>query len=156
MKKKIILFSVIFIILIAAQTAAQDQLNILEIENSFVMGYSFLADDIAQTHRIGINYRFSDSITAGFIYQQAGINYAAGSLLLFRYTIAQKLGIGIMIGDTANTTAGLDISYDVLTNEYEGLSVVLRLNLEYLIPNITTGAIENGIAAAAISLGLGI
>ncbi len=155
MKKNICIFLVLFAAI--ALTPAVAQGEIFELENDFVMGYSFIANDIAQTTRLGFNFMLTPSFNAGFMYQQAGTNYAAGSFLVFNYRFVDKVKAGIMIGRSGgNPSAGLVFGYDILNNTVKDLSTVLGVRLEYLIPNISGASIENGILGVTLGLSVGI
>ncbi|MBN1647839.1 MAG: hypothetical protein JW874_07390 [Spirochaetales bacterium] len=156
MQKNIFLLLVFVTAIAVVPAMAQDRLGILEVENSYIMGYSFPADDIAQTFRIGLNFKLSEAFEAGFIFQQAGTNYTSGGFLMFRYTLIKKLAFGLMIGNAGTAAAGVNISYALLSNEVKGLVTTMRLNLEYLMPNITSGSIEDGIFGISIGLAFGI
>lgn len=153
--KKNIIFILIFTIVIAA-TPLLAQTSVVEMETSYVTGYDLAANDIAQTFRVGVNFNLSNVLDAGFIFQQAGTLYAAGSFLVLKYTLAEKIGIGIIFGSTGgNTASGLNVSYDLFQKKNAGLISTLRIKMEYLIPDVT-GAIEDGIFGINLGLGFGL
>ena len=155
MKKILILLPILLVLLVVAPVFAQEQIDVLEFESSMVMGYDFLADDVAQTQRFGVNFNLSDSLDAGFMFQQGGINYTAGSFLVLRYAMAEQVALGIMYGNVGTAAGGLNVAYDLLSNDVQGLSTVLRLNMEYLLEDIT-GPVDEGIFGVSLSLGFGI
>jgi hypothetical protein len=152
MKKFLILIPILLLVLLAAPAFAQEQPDILEIENSMIMGYDLGADAVAQTHRFGINFNLTDSLDAGFMAQQAGTVYTAGQFLLLRYTLMEGLGFNLMYG----SGAGMGVSYDLLRNDVQYISTVLRINMEYLLQDIVNDPIDEGIFGVSLSLGFGI
>ncbi|MFP4267890.1 MAG: hypothetical protein ACLFQW_07870 [Spirochaetaceae bacterium] len=155
MKKFLILIPILLLILLATPVFAQEQPDILEIENGLVMGYDLNTGNIDQTQRFGINFNLSDSIDAGFMFQQGANQYAGGSFLLLRYALVENLGLSLMYGDVGTPAGGVMVSYDLLSNNVEDISTVLRVNMEYLLQDIT-GPVEDGIFGVSLSLGFGI
>ena len=152
MKKFLILIPILLLVLLAAPAFAQEQIDILEMEFSMITGYDLDADDIAQTHRFGVNFNLTDSLDVGFIAQQLGTVYAAEQFLLLRYTLMEGLGFNLMYG----SAAGMGVSYDLIRNDVQDISTVLRINMEYLLEDIVADPIDEGIFGVSLSLGFGI
>jgi len=148
---------VLFFALVALPAVAQEGPDIFEVENSMIMGYNFSLDDVGQTQRFGLNFNLSDSFDVGFLFQQAGTNYAgAASFLVLKYAITEPINVGIMYGNSGATAAsGLMFTYGLLSNDVQGISTKLNVSMEYLLPDITLG-IDQGIFGVALSLGFGI
>lgn len=153
MKKLLFLIPLLMAVLIVSPAFAQDQPDLLEMEFSMITGYDLFNENVAQTSRFGVNFNLTDSLNAGFMAQQnqAGTNYNAAQFLLLRYTLTDGLGFNLMYG----SGAGISVSYDLLSNNVQDINTVLRLNMEYLLPNIGT-PVDDGIFGVSLSLGFGI
>lgn len=151
-------FLVLLFALVALPVVAQEGPDIIEIENSMIMGYNFdpTVDDVAQTQRFGVNFNLSDGFDVGFLFQQAGTNYAgAASFLVLKYALADAINVGIMYGNTGTPASGLMFSYGLLSNNVQGISTNLNVSMEYLLPDITA-AVDEGIFGVSLNLGFGI
>jgi hypothetical protein len=149
---------VLFFALVALPTVAQEGPDILEVENGMIMGYNFdpVVDDVAQTQRFGVNFNLSDSFDVGFLFQQAGTNYAgAASFLVLKYTLADAINVGIMYGNFGTPASGLMFSYALLSNDVQGISTNLNVSMEYMLPDITA-PVDQGIFGVSLNFGFGI
>jgi len=146
----------------AAPLVAQEQIDIFEIENSFVMGYDLPSGNIDQTQRFGVNFNLTDSLDAGFMFQQGATQYLGGSFLLLRYKALDRAELTLMYGQatvvvppTTTTAAGLQASYELLRNDVQDISTVLSIDMEYLLQDISA-AVDTGTFGVSLSLGFGI
>ena len=158
MKKTLFIISLLVVLMCAAPLVAQEQIDILEIENSFVMGYKVDTGDIDQTQRFGVNFNLSESLDAGFTFQQGAAGattYTAGSFLLLRYKALDRAELTLMYGNVGTAAAGLQASYDLLRNDVQDLSTVLSIDMEYLLQDISA-AVDTGFFGVSLSLGFGI
>ncbi|MCF7949989.1 MAG: hypothetical protein K9M94_15480 [Spirochaetia bacterium] len=160
MKKTLFLISLLVVVLCATPLVAQEQVDILEIENSFVMGYEVSTGNVDQTQRFGLNFNLTESLDAGFMFQQNSVGnpYNAGSYLLLRYKALDRAELTLMYGrDTTGATAaaGVQASYELLRNDVQDISTVLSVDMEYLLQNIGA-AVDTGIFGVSLSLGFGI
>ena len=150
------------VLMCAAPLVAQEQIDIFEIENSFVMGYDLPSGNIDQTQRFGVNFNLTDSLDAGFMFQQGATQYLGGSFLLLRYKALDRAELTLMYGQatvvvppTTTTAAGLQASYELLRNDVQDISTVLSIDMEYLLQDISA-AVDTGIFGVSLSLGFGI
>ena len=151
-KVTLLLFFVLLAAFFAVPLAAQ-QYTILEVETSMLMGYDLGADEIYNDHRMGINFNLNNAVVTGFMFQNNA------QYMILKYAMAEKLGFGILFGTAgaaANPSAGVQISYDLLTNNVQGLVTALRLNLEYVVPDLSSGAVDEGRVGVALGLGFGM
>jgi len=162
MKKTLFIISLLVVLMCAAPLVAQEQIDIFEIENSFVMGYDLPSGNIDQTQRFGVNFNLTDSLDAGFMFQQGATQYLGGSFLLLRYKALDRAELTLMYGQatvvvppTTTTAAGLQASYELLRNDVQDISTVLSIDMEYLLQDISA-AVDTGIFGVSLSLGFGI
>jgi hypothetical protein len=153
-KTALVLFILIAAVVCTAPLAAQNK--IIEVENSFIMGYNLVNNNLGHAQRMGLNFTLSDAFSAGFLYQQAGTEYAAASFLVLKNAVTKQLDMNLLIGKSgANAAAAIQGSLDLLNNSVQGINTSLKVSTEYLIPNLA-GAIENGIFGVSLVLGFGI
>jgi len=159
MKKTLFIISLLVVLMCAAPLVAQEQIDILEIENSFVMGYDLPTGNIDQTQRFGVNFNLTESLDAGFMFQQGATQYLGGSFLLLRYKALDRAELTLMYGQATvvppTTAAGVQASYELLRNDVQDISTVLSIDMEYLLQDISA-AVDTGIFGVSLSLGFGI
>src|SRR6056297_703794 len=117
MKKTLFIISLLVVLMCAAPLVAQEQIDIFEIENSFVMGYDLPTGNIDQTQRFGVNFNLTESLDAGFMFQQGATQYLGGSFLLLRYKALDRAELTLMYGNAGTPAAGLQASYELLRND---------------------------------------
>ncbi len=155
MKRTAILLAVLLLgAFIALPLAAQDY-TILELENSMVMGYDFAGNDIAMAQRFGINFNLSESVDAGFMFQQSADAFNNGAYLVLKYKAMDQLDLNLLFGSATGASSGIQVSYKLLSNDVQGIATALRMNMEYMVPDVSTG-IDTGIFGASLSLGFGM
>jgi hypothetical protein len=159
MKNSVLLLTgLALLIALAMPLAAQeaDNFDLLEMESSMFMGYDFANNTVDQASRFGVTFNISESLDAGVLFQQAGLGTAVASYLRLKYYLADRVGVSVLYGlNGGNSSAGVQVGYDLLTNNVQAISTSLSINLEYLVPNIASG-IETGTAGASLVLGFGI
>jgi len=159
MKKTLFIISLLVVLMCAAPLVAQEQIDIFEIENSFVMGYDLPSGNIDQTQRFGVNFNLTESLDAGFMFQQGATQYLGGSFLLLRYKALDRAELTLMYGQATvvppTTAAGVQASYELLRNDVQDISTVLSIDMEYLLQDISA-AVDTGIFGVSLSLGFGI
>lgn len=150
-KVTIVLVSLAVLAIFTAPLSAQ-QFTILEMETGTIFGYNLSTDNIYNDTRLGVNFNFSNAVIAGFLFQNNA------RYMTLRYSVTDKIAAGVLIGSTGATpSAGVQMSYALLTNKVQSLSTSLKLGLEYIVPNVSAvNAVENGLLGVTLSLGFGI
>jgi hypothetical protein len=155
MKRLTVLLTVLVLAAVFIMPAAAQDYTIMEIENSMVMGYDFVGDDTAMAQRFGINFNLSGSVDAGFMFQESADAYANGAYLVLKYKAMEDVDVNLLFGNVTTASTGIQVSYKMLSNDVQGIATALRMNIEYIVPDVTAG-MDAGIFGASLSLGFGI
>jgi len=155
MKRVSILLTVLLLAAFFTMPLAAQDYTILEIENSMAMGYDFAGDDITMAQRFGINFNLSGSIDAGFMFQQSADAFDNGAYLILKYKAMDNIDLNLLFGSATGPSTGIQVSYKLLSNQVQGIAAALRMNMEYIVPDVSAG-IDSGIFGASLSLGFGM
>jgi len=159
MRKMIVatMAAVVLLLLTPAVFAQETVTDIFGIEVGTVMGYNFATEDIGAGNSMAVSFGLGEQFEASlmFIAGDGGTppDMPDFSLLRMSYYLIDEVGLRISTGSSAgDVAAGFGVfSYPIRREFNETLTTALGLDLSYLVPDIDTTDLDQGILAFGLN-----
>lgn len=153
----IVLAAVVLSLSVLSVVSAQNaETELFAIEIGQVIGYNFNTEEVGAGQSMAIHFGLTDDMELGFVFINGdGVDMPNLQFLRMTYFLSPEYGFQLSTGSdsgmgTPASAVGMFLS-PVRRNVNESLITALRLSADFIIPDLTSPAMDEGILAVGIT-----